>query len=44
VYAASLPALAHHVGGNRALRCLHLTLVQAVERFRRPAYRPRIAA
>jgi tetratricopeptide (TPR) repeat protein len=39
---ASLPALAHRLGGSHAQRdVLHLTLLQAIERFRRPVRRPR---
>ncbi|MEO8121785.1 MAG: hypothetical protein ABI606_20985 [Rhodoferax sp.] len=42
---ASLPALAHRFGGSHAQRdVLHLTLLQAVERIRRPARRPRISS
>ena len=42
---ASLPALAHRIGGSHAQRdVLHLTLLQAVEHIRRPARRLRIAA
>jgi len=42
---ASLPALAHRLGGSHAQRdVLHLTLLQAVEHIRRPASRMRIAA
>jgi tetratricopeptide (TPR) repeat protein len=42
---ASLPALAHRIGGSHAQRdVLHLTLLQAVEHIRRPASRLRIAA
>jgi tetratricopeptide (TPR) repeat protein len=42
---ANLPALAHRIGGSQAQRdVLHLTLQQAVECIRRPAYRMRIAA
>jgi hypothetical protein len=38
---ASLPALAHRLGGSHAQRdVLHLTLLRAVERVRRPARRP----
>jgi len=41
---ASLPALAHRLGGSHAQRdVLHLTLLQAIERVRRPARRLRIA-
>lgn len=41
---ASLPALAHRIGGSHAQRdVLHLTLLQAVERIRRPARRGRVA-
>jgi tetratricopeptide (TPR) repeat protein len=39
---ASLPALAHRLGGSHAQRdVLHLTLLHAVERIRRPARRLR---
>ena len=39
---ASLPALAHRIGGSHAQRdVLHLTLMAAVERIRRPARQPR---
>jgi tetratricopeptide (TPR) repeat protein len=39
---ASLPALAHRLGGSHAQRdVLHLTLLHAIERIRRPARRPR---
>jgi hypothetical protein len=42
---ASLPPLAHRIGGSHAQRdVLHLTQLRAVERMRRPARRPRIAA
>ena len=42
---ARLPALAHRIGGSHAQRdVLHLTLLRAVERIRRPIGRPRIAA
>ncbi len=42
---AALPAIAHRIGGSHAQRdVLHLTLLQAVERIRRPKSRPRIAA
>jgi tetratricopeptide (TPR) repeat protein len=42
---ASLPALAHRLGGSHAQRdVLHLTLLQAIERIRRPARQLRIAA
>jgi tetratricopeptide (TPR) repeat protein len=42
---ASLPALAHRIGGSHAQRdVLNLTLLQAVEHIRRPAFRRRIAA
>ncbi len=42
---ASLPALAHRIGGSHAQRdVLHLTLLRAVERIRRPTRRLRIAA
>ena len=42
---ASLPALAHRLGGSHAQRdVLHLTLLRAVERIRRPARRGRIAS
>ncbi len=38
---ASVPALAHHLGGSHAQRdVLHLTLLAAVERVRRPRRRP----
>lgn len=38
---AGLPALAHRLGGSHAQRdVLHLTLLQAVERIRRPVRRP----
>jgi tetratricopeptide (TPR) repeat protein len=41
---ASLPALAHRLGGSHAQRdVLHLTLLHAIERIRRPARRLRIA-
>jgi tetratricopeptide (TPR) repeat protein len=41
---SSLPATAHRLGGSHAQRdVLHLTLVQAVERIRRPARRLRDA-
>jgi hypothetical protein len=41
---ASLPGLAHRLGGSHAQRdVLHLTLQQAVERIRRPARRTRTA-
>src|SRR5205814_6031646 len=37
---ASLPALAHRLGGSHAQRdVLHLTLLRAIERIRRPARR-----
>lgn len=39
---ASLPALAHRLGGSHAQRdVLHLTLLQAVQYLRRPTQRPR---
>jgi tetratricopeptide (TPR) repeat protein len=39
---ASLPALAHRLGGSHAQRdVLNLTLLDAVQRLRRPARRPR---
>jgi tetratricopeptide (TPR) repeat protein len=42
---ASLPALAHRLGGSHAQRdVLHLTLLQAIERIRRPARRKRLAS
>lgn len=42
---ATLPALAHRIGGSHAQRdVLHLTLLQAAERIRRPTGRLRIAA
>jgi tetratricopeptide (TPR) repeat protein len=42
---AGLPGLAHRIGGSHAQRdVLHLTLLHAVERIRRPARRLRIAA
>lgn len=42
---ASLPALAHRFGGSHAQRdVLHLTLLHAIERIRRPARRPRISS
>jgi tetratricopeptide (TPR) repeat protein len=42
---ASLPALAHRIGGSHAQRdVLHLTQLRAIERIRRPAPRLRIAA
>jgi len=38
---ASLPALAHRLGGSHAQRdVLHLTLLQAIERIRRPVRAP----
>jgi len=38
---ASLPALAHRLGGSHAQRdVLHLTLLQAIERIRRPGRSP----
>jgi len=38
---ASLPALAHRLGGSHAQRdVLHLTLLEAIERIRRPVRRP----
>jgi tetratricopeptide (TPR) repeat protein len=38
---ANLPAVAHRLGGSHAQRdVLHLTLLQAIERVRRPAHRP----
>jgi tetratricopeptide (TPR) repeat protein len=41
---ASLPALAHRLGGSHAQRdVLHLTLLQAIERIRRP-HRPALSA
>jgi tetratricopeptide (TPR) repeat protein len=40
---ASLPAMAHRLGGSHAQRdVLHLTLLNAIERVRRPARRQRI--
>ena len=42
---ASLPALAHRLGGSHAQRdVLNLTLLHAIERIRRPTRRRRIAA
>jgi len=42
---AALPAIAHRIGGSHAQRdVLNLTLLRAVERIRRPKFRPRIAA
>jgi tetratricopeptide (TPR) repeat protein len=42
---ASLPEWAHRLGGSHAQRdVLHLTLLQAVERIRRPSRRPRMAS
>jgi len=42
---AALPAFAHRIGGSHAQRdVLNLTLLQAVERIRRPKFQPRIAA
>jgi tetratricopeptide (TPR) repeat protein len=41
---ASLPTLAHRLGGSHAQRdVLHLTLLNAIERMRRPVRRPRAA-
>jgi hypothetical protein len=41
---ANLPALAHRLGGSHAQRdVLHLTLLHAIERIRRPAPRLRRA-
>ena len=40
--ASNLPALAHRLGGSHAQRdVLHLTLLKAIERIRRPAHRLR---
>jgi tetratricopeptide (TPR) repeat protein len=42
---ASLPALAHRIGGSHAQRdVLHLTLLRAIEQLRRPAAPARAAA
>jgi tetratricopeptide (TPR) repeat protein len=42
---AALPAFAHRIGGSHTQRdVLNLTLLQAIERIRRPRFRPRIAA
>jgi len=38
---ANMPAVAHRLGGSHAQRdVLHLTLLQAIERIRRPVHRP----